>query len=141
MSETKIYKGWVTLQDRGESDNLVCLDDSPACGRPNSDNSIVLAETIAEDLEQNGRFATIRYFVSTIPRTLDELTEDLWKKLYGDVDAEFHVHYSDITGYLWTDEELHVGGHDLLREIHSYMRSWMLLEVTYNKEEPVGASQ
>src|SRR5437868_3327415 len=47
-----------------------------------------------------------------------------------------HSHYSEITGYLWTDENLMVGGHDLLDELRSHKGSFVHLEIAYSKDVP-----
>lgn len=37
----------------------------------------------------------------------------------GRIDADIHHRYSDVTGYLWTDEHAKVGGHDFLEILKS----------------------
>lgn len=43
--------------------------------------------------------------------------------------GEYVDQYSEITGCLWTDEELKVGGHDLLAELDSYNGKYLVMEV------------
>jgi hypothetical protein len=65
---------------------------------------------------------------------LDEIKEVNVRALFGAIDTNFAVHYSDMTGYLWTDEDLMVGGHDLLAELTSHTGKYLVLEVgLYNK--------
>jgi hypothetical protein len=42
--------------------------------------------------------------------------------------------YSEITGYLWTEESLMIGGHDLLEIFRSHVGHYLVLEITYNQE-------
>jgi hypothetical protein len=40
---------------------------------------------------------------------------------------------SEYTGYLWTDEDLMVGGHDLLAELKSHLGKFCHLYVHYSR--------
>ena len=53
-------------------------------------------------------------------------------KFIGGIEADFNPRYSEITGYLWTDEELNVGGHDLMAELKSNVGKWLILEIVYD---------
>jgi hypothetical protein len=57
-------------------------------------------------------------------------------EMLGEGDATFGARYSEDTGYLWTDEELNVGGHDLLGELESHEGRYCLLEIRYSHEVP-----
>ena len=46
--------------------------------------------------------------------TWDELTENRLKQIYGAPDAKWGHSCSDLTGYLWTDEEFVVNNHDII---------------------------
>jgi hypothetical protein len=46
-------------------------------------------------------------------------------------EADVGHRYSEITGYLWTDEEIMVGGHDLIEELHDHLGKFCHLEITY----------
>ena len=63
----------------------------------------------------------------------DELQEAFLGRLDGLGEVDFDIRYSEITGYLWTDEELKVGGHDLIEELTSYVGKYLYLKVTYSK--------
>ena len=47
----------------------------------------------------------------------------------GLLESEFWEQYSEITGYLGTDETLNVGGHDLLEELRSNIDNYIILEI------------
>jgi hypothetical protein len=74
---------------------------------------------------------TVRYWISETEKTKDQLKENHLATLSGSIDADYSDKYSDYTGYLWTDETLKVGGHDLLRELYSHVGKFLYLEVDY----------
>jgi hypothetical protein len=68
----------------------------------------------------------------------EELEEEHFKTLIGATDAEYNARYSDLTGYLWTDEDWNVGGHNLLSELKSNVGKWLILEVElYEKDDVI----
>lgn len=95
-----------------------------------------LAAIIEEDIEDHGRYLTVRYWTAAAPLTDEAMVEGAIRELLGAGEADFHHAYSEITGYLWTDEEINVGGHDLLEELTSQVGRYCLLEITYAKEAP-----
>ena len=102
MSEQLILKGWLKHGYAYERHETALLDDEP----------------ISELLEEiTGKVVTVRYFISDKEDTLENIQEQFIRSLFGELEAEHRPRYSEITGYLWTDEELNVGGHDLLSEL------------------------
>jgi aldehyde:ferredoxin oxidoreductase len=75
---------------------------------------------------------SICYYVSDMPMEPEHL-----KSLFGDVRTKYNVVYSECTGYLWTDEDLKVGGHDLLSELESFAGKYLHMQVIYYREEMV----
>lgn len=115
--ELKTYKGIVKQNHYGEnSDTLFIGEDNQP-----------IAEIFKEDFEN--KQVTVRYWTSDEEKTKEQLQKSMLRKLFGDVDANYSDAYSDTTGYLWTDEKLNVGGHDLLEEIRSYLGKYIYLEV------------
>ena len=95
------------------------------------------------DREAMGRLAKAMVFICGVDhpttvalRTAAELAENAVKMLAGAADADYTQHYSDITGYLWTDAECVVGGHDLLDELESNVGKWCHMTVTFHPEPP-----
>ncbi len=77
---------------------------------------------------------SVYYYITDMQCTKEEAQEDfLLQTLGGDVDARLCARYSDITGYLWTDEDLKIGGHDLLAELQSSVGKWLILTVEAHK--------
>jgi hypothetical protein len=88
-------------------------------------------EPIADVLQSeiSRKLVNVQFWISDIALTKAELKSELVRKLYGEAEVEYIQHYSDYTGYLWTDEELKVGGHDLLAELRGYEGKYIYLEI------------
>lgn len=85
---------------------------------------------LAEELEGiTNKKVTCRYWVTDREVTRDEAQDAFLKTLMGVGEARCRSHYSEITGYLWTDEDLNIGGHDLLAELKSHLGKWLILEI------------
>ena len=115
--ETKVYKGIVKEGDYGENWDALFI----------GENSQPISKIFEEDFE--AKQVTVRYWTSDEEKTKDQLQESVLRKFFGDVEANYNDAYSECTGYLWTDEDLNVGGHDLLEEIRSYLGKFIYLEV------------
>ena len=115
-------KGWIRESDYSDSADVIFIDD---LGRKFPE------EPLADQLAWlSGEQVTVYYYITDKKCTLEEAQEQFLKMMYaGEAECEFHAHYSDITGYLWTDENLVIGGHDLLEEIRSHVGSYLLLEI------------
>jgi len=130
----RTYSGLIAIRPRGEDDDALWLIDPNASWDPWDDEP--LAGRVAEDIDQFGHTVTVSYRITDEPRTLDELIENEAKKLAGAADADYTQHGSDITGYLWTDAELNIGGHDLLAELSSAEGLWCLLVIRFGERDP-----
>ena len=119
---TKVYKGIVKEGDYGDQWDALFIGD---CSSP-------IAAIFKNDFE--AKQVTVKYWTSDEEKTKKELQENVIRKLFGDVDAKYNAVYSEITGYLWTDEELNVGGHNLLEEIRSYLGKYIYLEVDIHSD-------
>ena len=120
----KVYRGKITVRDYGESsDNLFIDDDEEP-----------LADRIQEEIELQGQYLSVMYWITDEPHEREELVEEWLKQAMGASDVKWRVHWSDVTGYLWTDEEINVGGHDLLAELVSHAGKFVYLEIAYFKE-------
>jgi len=133
MKMKKIYRGFIKEDDYGENYKAMFVGD---CGIRYQDCDIdpmPIAYIIQEDMEKYGHFLSVRYFITDKKRPLDELQERLLQKLHGVGEAEYQDCFSEITGYLWTDEELKVGGHDLMNELRNHVGKYCHLEIKYGK--------
>jgi len=114
--EKKTYTGWLDVRDYGESDDVLFLSG--------------IDEPFAEELEfMSGGKVTVSYWISDVETGVDAIKEQAISQILGAANVEFHARYSDITGYLWTDEKLNIGGHNLLDELKSSVGKYLVLEV------------
>ena len=126
----KIYKGFIKEGDYGESYDAIFLienkDKLPLDQEP-------LISEIQETIKEEGNFLSVRYFISEERKSIEELEENLIKKIFGATEARYEDAYSEYTGYLWTDQELNIGGHDFIIELRSNVGKFIYLEITYSK--------
>jgi hypothetical protein len=127
MPHTDRYRGVIRVGDHGDSMDVLFLGDEPY-GDP-------LAEEISEAMEEHGSYLSVRYWMADVPLDDAVIERSALGWLLGEGDVEFHAHYSEITGYLYTTQEIEVGGHDLLAELSSQAGRYCLLEITYSKEQ------
>ena len=123
--ETKRYSGWLVEQDWGEGMDVLWLKDGDE----------PIAQLIANDMDDHGPYLSVRYFVSDNEASLEQAQEAWLRTLFGASDANVGHAYSEFTGYLWTDEEINVGGHDLIAELHSHVGKYLNLEIEYSPSE------
>lgn len=121
----KIYRGFLKIASNGEDSDVLFLAKTPA------DEGVILAEMVGEDINTLGNFVSVRYFTADEEMSIDELTIDLVKQASGVADARHRMRYSEITGYLYTDEDLQIGGHDLLYELKGHAGRFCHLEVEF----------
>lgn len=127
MTAQRTYQGRIKIRDHGDAMDILFVETQPA---PDYGDD-PLAEIFEDDLNLLGRFITVRYHISDERWTLEELEENAIKVLAGAADARYQDHYSDITGYLWTDDELNVGGHNLHQELCSHAGKYLYMVVDF----------
>ena len=112
----KSYRGLLSSHSHGDSTDVLFLSS--------------IADPLAEELKwMHGKNVTVRYWLSDVDAEKDSVDEEFLKVMSGYADVEFWARYSEITGYLWTDEELTIGGHDLMWELSSNEGKWLILEI------------
>ena len=115
--KTMIYTGLLSEHDYGAAYGILFLSS--------------LREPLARELEwMSGKQVSIRYWVTDQQMSQEDATEAALRQMLGVAEVEFGSRYSELTGYLWTDENLTVGGHDLMAELHGNVGKWLILEVT-----------
>lgn len=72
---------------------------------------------------------TVRYWITDKEATKEEAAEAFVESLSGKADGRFDPAYSELTGYLWTNEELKVGSHDLIERLRSHVGKWVNIEI------------
>ena len=112
-----VYNGIIQEGVRGDNSDALFIGD--------------MEEPIAKcfDDDFGGNWVTVSYYISDVEKTKRELMENRLISITGSVDADYRDAYSELTGYLWTDEELKVGGHDLLKILNDNLGKFIYMEV------------
>jgi hypothetical protein len=119
----KLVEGFLHLKENHEYADVLFLETESG------------TEPLAELLEDlHNEMVTIRYYISNEKVTHEEAEEKFLQVLFGKLDAVYAMHYSECTGYLWTTENLTVGGHDLLTELVNYTNRYLILIIEIHKE-------
>ncbi len=118
----KIYSGFLEEGGWGEAFDILYL-----VSKKGKDSDEPLAEILEEDF--GGKQVSVSYYICNSKCTLEEAQESFIKSLVGIVDTNVGAKYSEITGFLWADEEINIGGHDLIEELHNYKGKWLILVV------------
>jgi Flp pilus assembly secretin CpaC len=119
MMYTVIYTGLLMWASNGE--------DSELLGIVVENRVKIVAEYIGNEI--GGERVTVRYWTSSVPLTREQLEQHTAEVALGVATAQYNMQYSDITGYLWTDEKMRVGGHDLIAELKNAIGMYLYMEV------------
>ena len=76
---------------------------------------------------------TIRYWITDEKTSKYNTKELFYKIISGIAEVEFNCVYSKYSGYLWTDENLKIGGHDLMEELYDNAGKYLFLEIEYEE--------
>lgn len=118
QDKTEIYQGLLSMHSWGEADDVLYLSS--------------LKDPLAEELGwMRGKQVTVRYWITDKQCTRNEAVEAAMLIVMGVADVKLNSRYSEGTGYLWTDEDLNIGGHDLLSELKGGVGKWLILEVCH----------
>lgn len=90
-----------------------------------------LIKGLSERLWHRDTVVSVRYWISDVPLTENELLVNTVMQQLGSPEIKFYSHYSEITGYLWTDENFVVGGHDIQEELRASLGKWLYLKIVY----------
>lgn len=127
----KTYRGIIKITTIGENEDALVLKQQ---GNYYEREDDTLAYMISQDIKAFGSFLTVRYYISDWELSEEALITNWLDRIEGEGEAKYLVHYSDYTGYLWTDQEFKIGGHDILAELASYEGKYLHLEIEYNVE-------
>ncbi|QPK89806.1 hypothetical protein IEN91_05040 [Bacillus velezensis] len=78
-------------------------------------------------------FASVKFVTGNEPIDPTKVDEKIIESYYGDAEAKYRHHYSDFTGYLWTDEGFKVGGHDIPNILSGYLDRFIHMEIEIYK--------
>ncbi len=138
--QTVCYRGWLRYASNCEEDELLAVPSGrrSAAEDPWGDDETdrYLASAVSLDLDRYGRYMSVRLWTAAVELDADRMKEEFLREAWGYGTAEYAMRYSEDTGYLWTDEELKFGGHDLLAHLKSQIGRFAQLEITYHHEAP-----
>ena len=95
------------------------LDDDTDC--------LPLAKRLLDEIDRC--LVTVRYWVSEQKSTIEEAQKGFLDTLFGVAHVHYQHCYSEMTGYLYTNDDLVIGGHDLIGELESHKDKWLNLEI------------
>lgn len=131
---TKMFRGWITLRADDEARNILFVGGTKESWFDKEMDG-PLAKSVEWLMRIHGDFLTVRYWISDKDQPLEEIKAEFLQEVMGVASADYGHRYSEITGYLWTDEELKVGGHDLIEELKTFKGKFLHLEITFEKDK------
>ena len=79
--------------------------------------------------------ASVRMVTGSTPIDPTKVEETIIECFEGDAKGEYYHRYSDYTGYLWTEENFIVGGHDIPNILRSHMDEYIHMEIELYKQK------
>ena len=116
----KEYKGYLAICEYG----FLTLNESQ-----NESYGVSLAESIEEDWG-TGHEVSLRYYIGEKQMALDQATIALIEKAFGgELEAEYILDaYSEYT-IMELEEELKIGGHDMISELESHEGKYAVIVI------------
>ena len=101
----------------------------------NLTSSFPFTQEMADRCQWKDRYASIYMLTGNTPIDIDNVEETKIMSMMGWVDSEYCHAYSDLTGYLWTDEEFKCGGHDIPAILKSHLGEYIHMEIELYKSK------
>lgn len=98
----KVIKGKIRVQDFGDPGDGVYVDET------------ILSKQLEFLYDKE---VCISFYISEEPKEIEDLKENLILSTCGSLYADYSDFYSDFTGYCFTNDDLMVGNHDLIKDI------------------------
>lgn len=142
-SVTHVFAGWVVQSVDGDYTNaLVLVDHRPyrdAWGQRVSLRLTPLAKRVYDVSRSGQQPVTVSYHLTDQPETEDALHALLIAKMCGvsvsgPLRSGYYHSYSEMTGYLYTDETFQVGGHNVIQELSRHLGRWCHLVLTVHPQ-------
>lgn len=132
---TVVFRGWIMEGSDGDHDNALFLVNHLERLRYESP----LTKRVYETCGYGRSPITLAYHITDAPATDEDLVMLVALMasgggITGDKDIDYGHRYSELTGYLWTDDKFVVGGHDMNVELRSHMGKWCTLRITVHEE-------
>jgi len=126
------YEGWLHLRDYPPNEGCeecIFLDENKQPSQHDLSYEEPLFEKIGYTAYPSGRTVFARWWSADQKATKEELNEAVVAEALGAAYLDFGARYSEVTGYLWTDNEFKIGGHDMNVELGSLQGKWVHLEI------------
>ena len=129
--QEKVFKGWLSIRNVEEPEHEYILEAQAL----HLDN-VPFTETLEEF---TGKVVSIRYYCSDKEISLEEAQEAFVNHLVGRSFIRFSIHFSELSGFLWMDEDFRIGGHDYLQEMKGHIGKYLIL-IIRKEETPNGGT-
>ena len=90
----------------------------------------IIAEAISDNFQSHRAPVFCCWAISERPITPYDLLGIAVEQANGDVDAIYYHRYSEITGYLWTEQDAIIGGHNLVEIFGNHIKRYAILVVS-----------
>lgn len=88
-----------------------------------------LCKRFEDEIGWSNKYANVQMLIGDNPIDMEHLDETKIVSMMGEVEHDYYHSYSEYTGYLWTNENFKVGGHDLLKILSSNSGKYIHLEI------------
>lgn len=98
-------------------------------------DSFPFTKRMADDCDWARHFVNIQMLTGDSPIDMDHIDETKVVSMIGDVKSHYYHRYSEISGYLWTEEVFKCGGHDLKQILESHHGEYIHIEIELYREK------
>ena len=123
------YEGWLDVRDDANGEKAIFLFENQKPSRHDVLCEEPLFKRITEETNFRGEKVFVRWWAAGRQATRQELSDDIAMQALGAGDCKYYARFSDLTGYLWTDNWFKVGDHDIKAELETLKGMWVLLEI------------
>lgn len=92
-------------------------------------NSFAFTKEMATKIGWSNVYASVRFLTGDTPIDPLKVEQIIIENYFGNVKSLYRHHYSDYTGYLWTDEDFVVGGHKIPKILENYNKKYIHMEI------------
>lgn len=119
MNPSFIYSGFIMFNGHGWKEGATMDDYSQPEALFLSDNKLLpLCERVKKDI--GNRAITCSYYITENEMSFQEAKENIVLAIYGLLDVYHMAEFSETSGWLYCNERLEIGGHDLVKELLSH---------------------
>lgn len=141
LIDSFVLNGEIAMVETGDETGTIIGITSDIYGKTFGGNEALIGTTVfpfskrmEETIGWREKFASIRLFTSDSPIDPTKVEEQFIMEYYGESEAVYFLHYSDLTGYLWTDEGFKVGGHDIIQLLECNEHKFVHMEIELYEE-------